>query len=406
MIRLNIQRVLFIFLFGTIVHSKAEAQNNFLKSNRSLTEVLKILSKKENVFINFNPEVTNRIQIKDVSLDKNAIELLNSLLANHDLEIKKASRNFLYVIPIQKIIIKGCVKEKERNKKLSDINVLIDGKSSVRTDVNGCFSFSVPKGHHKLKIENKFYYPKLVNKSFVASTSVVIELKKKESKKKTVIIQIMCEKEEVYMPYVNKTLADSSLKHRLILPDTLAFINSKDLIPKHPLATNSSNYALKSNLIMWGLASPNLTIEKKIDQNVTVELSLGGEFGNSKHNDKSISYLIQPEVRYWLFRSFKGAFIGFHMYYAQFSKSNIVYPFQRRGTSNYDREGYLYGMGASCGYRCLIDKHWHIEATVGAGNIHLAYDKITWNNSLNNKKCLGYNYFGLTKAAINLVYGF
>jgi hypothetical protein len=49
---------------------------------------------------------------------------------------------------------------------------------------------------------------------------------------------------------------------------------------------------------LWGLATPNLAIEKRINKNVTAELSIGVKPGDSEHDEKSVSYLIQPEIRY------------------------------------------------------------------------------------------------------------
>jgi len=186
-------------------------------------------------------------------------------------------------------------------------------------------------------------------------------------------------------------------------PDSLRKEATTDIL----LLKSSPKYALKSNLILWGLASPNLAVERKINENFTAELLLGLKVGKAKQDKQSISYLIQPEIRYWLSRSFSGTSIGYHIYYAHYGAGDIVFPFQRKGLSGDNQyEGHLYGMGASLGYQWSINKHWNIEAVAGAGYTHLAYDKITWNNSWKNKKSLGYNYWGLTKASINLVYAF
>ena len=390
-------------MFCISFQSAAQNQSRVSKSKKSLTEVLQMISKRKKVHINFNPELTNRLYISDVSADKNAIELLNQLLVNYDLEIKKAASDYLYVRPLQKYLLNGRLRDKESKSPLYNFTVSFDGKAFTHTDIDGNFSFSLSKGNHIVAVKEKTYYPQTVNILMNSARNVIIELKKKEKKEKKVLLQAIHKDCNMKTPIINRSLSDSLLTQQPSMPDTLPHCYRRDLMPMSPLPTYSYNYALKTNLILWGLATPNLAIEKKVNKNVTVELSIEVKPGDSKHDGKSISYLIQPEVRYWLSRSFNGAFIGFHMYYAQFSKSNIVYPFQRRGTSNYDREGYFYGMGASCGYRRLIDKHWSIEATIGAGNVHLAYDKITWNNSWKNKKSLDYNYFGLTKAAINLV---
>ncbi|WP_073398830.1 DUF3575 domain-containing protein [Bacteroides luti] len=394
-------------MFGISFHSEAQSRSCVSKNEKTLTEVLQMISKKKAVYINFNPKVTNRIYIKDVSSDKNEIKSLNNLLVDYDLEIKSAGLNFLYISPIQKILIKGCLKEKGLNKRLSDIVVTLDGKYTARTDMNGNFSFSILKGNHKLTIRDKAYYPVTMSLSKINPKNILIKLDKKKVKVlPPVISDVQTEKEKMQIPLINNVVSDSSLVQKPDIPDALPNYYKSNSTYILPLPAISPMYVLKSNLVMWEQINPNIAFEYKLSENVTAEISVGLKIGNNKNNGKSISYLIQPEIRYWLSNSFNGFFIGFHMYYAQFSKNNMVYLFQRRGTSNYDREGYLYGMGASCGYQFSINKHWRIEATAGAGNIHLAYDKMTWNNSFNNKKSLDYNYFGLTKAAINLVYAF
>ncbi|MBP1631627.1 MAG: hypothetical protein H6Q15_2520, partial [Bacteroidetes bacterium] len=352
-------------------------------------------------------ELTNRLYISDVSADKNAIELLNQLLVNYDLEIKKAASDYLYVRPLQKYILSGRLKDKESRSPLYNFTVSVDGKAFTRTDIDGNFSFSLCKGNHIVAVKEKTYYPMTVNILMNSTRNVIIELKQKKKKEKKVVLQAIHKNSNINSPSINKSLSDSLLVQRRPILDTLPDFYGKNLMPMLSLPTNANNYALKTNLILWGLASPNLAIEKRVNKNVSIELSIGVKTGDSEHDGKSVSYLIQPEIRYWFSRSFNGGYLGYHLYYSHFGAENMIFPFQRKGLSNSEwYAGYLYGMGIAGGYQWVLNKHWHIEATAGVGYVHLAYDKITWNNSWNSKKRLDYNYFGLTKAAINLVYVF
>jgi hypothetical protein len=95
------------------------------------------------------------------------------------------------------------------------------------------------------------------------------------------------------------------------------------------------------------------------------------------------------------------------MYYSNYGAGDIIFPFQRKGLPNdLFYEGYLYGMGASVGYQKRINKHFAVEGVIGTGYIHLSYDQISWNSSWHNKKSLDYNYWGLTKAEVNIAYLF
>ncbi|MBP1631640.1 MAG: hypothetical protein H6Q15_2533, partial [Bacteroidetes bacterium] len=352
-------------------------------------------------------ELTNRLYISDVSADKNAIELLNQLLVNYDLEIKKAASDYLYVRPLQKYLLNGRLRDKESKSPLYNFTVYFDGKAFTRTDIDGNFSFSLSKGNHIVAVKEKTYYPQTVNILMNSARSVIIELKKKEKKEKKVVVQAIHKNSNINNPSINKSLSDSLLAKQCPIIDVLPDSSRINLMPMLSLPTYANNYALKTNLILWGLATPNLAIEKKVNKNVTVELLIGVKPGDSEHDGKSVSYLIQPEIRYWFSRSFNGGYLGYHLYYSHFGAENMIFPFQRKGLSNSEwYAGYLYGMGVACGYQWALNKHLHLEATAGVGYVHLAYDKITWNNSWNNNKSLDYNYFGLTKAAINLVYIF
>ena len=408
MARISVQYLLLcLLIFGLSFQSAAQSQSRVAKNKKTLTEVLQMISKRKKVHINFNPELTNRLYISDVSADKNAIELLNQLLVNYDLEIKKAASDYLYVRPLQKYSLNGRIKDKESKSPLYNFTVSIDGKAFTHTDIDGNFSFSLSKGNHIVAVKEKTYYPQTVNILMNSARSIIIELKKKEKKEKKMVLQTVHKNSNINDPSKNKSLSDSLLaKQRLIL-DTLPDSSKRNLMPMLSLPINANNYALKTNLILWGLASPNLAIEKKINKNVSIELSLGIKPGDSEHDGKSVSYLIQPEIRYWFSRSFNGGYLGYHLYYSHFGAENMIFPFQRKGLSNSEwYAGYLYGMGITCGYQWALNKHLHIEAAAGVGYVHLIYDKITWNNSWNNNKSLDYNYFGFTKAAINLVYAF
>ena len=398
-------------MFGISFQSEAQNQSRVSKSKKTLTEVLRIISKRQKVHINFNPQVTDRLYIKDVSADKNVIVSLNQLLVNYDLEIKEAASDYLYVRPLQKFLLNGRLKDKESKSPLYNFTVTVDGKAFTRTDVDGTFSFSLSKGNHIVAVKEKTYYPQTVNILMKSARNIIIELNRKEKKEKKVVLHTIHntihKESKTNNPSTNKSLSDSLLVQQRSMSDTLSDSNRRNLMPVLPLPTYSHNYALKTNLILWGLASPNLAIEKKINKNVTVELSVGLKIGDSEHDGKSVSYLIEPEIRYWFSRSFNGGYLGYHLYYSHFGAENMIFPFQRKGLSNSEwYAGYLYGMGIACGYQWALNKHLHIEATAGVGYVHLAYDKITWNDSWNNNKSLDYNYFGLTKAAINLVYAF
>jgi len=247
MARIKTSFFICVFMLSVNAHLGAQDKNSVIKNKKLLTEVLQIISKKQKKHINYNPAVTNSIYIKDVSNDKNAIELLNKLLINNDLEIKKAGSNYLYVKPLQKILLKGCVKNKETKSSLSNISVFIDAETNTRTDANGNFSFTLRKGNHKLTFKDKSYYPKTMSISLVAPTNYIIELKKIEQKK--VKPQTIYKETKIQDPSINIALSDSLPVQQSYYtsPDSLRNEATTDIL----LLKSSPKYALKSNLILW-----------------------------------------------------------------------------------------------------------------------------------------------------------
>lgn len=152
--------------------------------------------------------------------------------------------------------------------------------------------------------------------------------------------------------------------------------------------------ALKSNTIYWMAAMPNLGIEVRLSDSFSLNLS-GNYVPFHLNNRLSLKHWgVQPELRYWFCKSFKGHFIGVHGHYGEYSTIRKDYRFN----------GNLYGVGGNYGYQWLLSPRWSLEAEIGLGYTRLQYDKLL------NKKCgthlgiVNKNNFGLTKVAVNFIY--
>lgn len=67
-------------------------------------------------------------------------------------------------------------------------------------------------------------------------------------------------------------------------------------------------------------------------------------------------------------------------------------------------EGYLYGGGIGYGYQWILSPRWNFEASLGAGFARIHYDIYPCaecGTKLGEGK---YNYWGVTKAALSLIY--
>ena len=78
-------------------------------------------------------------------------------------------------------------------------------------------------------------------------------------------------------------------------------------------STAIAQVGIKTNLLGWTTASPNLSLEWGIGKKSTLNIS--GSFNPFRFSDgKQRKYwLVQPEYRYWFCEKFNGHFLGFHV---------------------------------------------------------------------------------------------
>lgn len=174
---------------------------------------------------------------------------------------------------------------------------------------------------------------------------------------------------------------------------------------------HAQDVALKTNIVSDALLSPNLAVEVGLAPKWT--LNTAAQFNLWTINEhKWRHWLVQPEVRYWFCRRFQGHFLGLHAIGGEYNFGNIDIDAKFLGSDFRplkDRryEGWGAGAGVGYGYDWIIGRHWNIEAEIGIGWIYTRFDAYPC-AECGTKLESGrhHNYFGPTKAAINLVYLF
>ncbi len=143
-------------------------------------------------------------------------------------------------------------------------------------------------------------------------------------------------------------------------------------------------------------------------------LDLSGEFNawTFSDNKRWKHWFVQPEARYWFCDRFAGHFVGAHLHGGQYNVGGLDMGFSMLGTDfgklkDYRFQGWFVGAGVAYGYAWVLGRHWNLEAEIGLGYSYTRYSQF---------KCAGcgkmlksnrpHNYFGPTKAAINVVYVF
>ncbi|MDR1056228.1 MAG: DUF3575 domain-containing protein [Prevotellaceae bacterium] len=174
---------------------------------------------------------------------------------------------------------------------------------------------------------------------------------------------------------------------------------------KQNASSDLQRFAIKTNFLYDMTGTVNLGVEFGLSYNLSLDVS--GNINQWKYStDSQLKHiLIQPELRYWLKERFNGHFFGVHLHYANFNIGGIeVGLFHLKGI-RYD--GNLFGGGLSYGYRMVVSKNVHIEATAGLGYANLAYN--VYYKKTGIKSGPGYesrNWFGPTKIGLNFIYVF
>lgn len=170
--------------------------------------------------------------------------------------------------------------------------------------------------------------------------------------------------------------------------------------------------ALKTNLVGDALLSPNAAFEIGLAPRWTFDVSGQFNFWTLSHNRRWKHWVVQPEIRYWLCDRFAGHFVGVHLLGGEYNVGGVNIPvsflgsdFKKLKDTRY--QGWFGGLGVAYGYDWVLSEHWNLEAELGIGWTYTRYDRF---------RCAGcgkkieknkpHNYFGVTKAAINLVYLF
>lgn len=176
------------------------------------------------------------------------------------------------------------------------------------------------------------------------------------------------------------------------------------------LSSSAQKVALKTNLLYDALLTPDLGVEVKVAPQWTLDLT--GNLNAWKVNDRRWKqWSVQPEARYWFCQAFSGHFLAAHLIGGQYNFGNLPLGFNFLGTDfsklrDNRYQGWMGGAGIAYGYSWILDRHWNLEAEIGVGWIYTHYDKYPCAVCGTKLGSGHHNYFGPTKAAINLEYVF
>jgi hypothetical protein len=166
-----------------------------------------------------------------------------------------------------------------------------------------------------------------------------------------------------------------------------------------------AKFALKTNILEWATATPNLGAEVTLSRHWSLELAGSVNPFKFSDNKKWKHYQGTLEARYWLRESMNGHFFGVHVGGGEFNIAGIRVPFWGfKKDSRY--EGWHVRAGVTYGYHWALNHHWSIEALLGLGVIHTNYDKFECKNCGKFDGNHNKTFFAPTRLALNLVYTF
>lgn len=163
---------------------------------------------------------------------------------------------------------------------------------------------------------------------------------------------------------------------------------------------------MKTNFLHWAVAgTPNLGLEVAPHARWSIDLSGGyNRWGDSQSQQKLWHWAVVPEARYWLCEAFNGHFFGVHAVVGGYNAGgNDLYGLLPR-LKDHRYQGYGYGGGLTYGYAWTLTPRLNLEMSLGAGYVHLDYDKFPCVKCGSLLASETHHHWGITKATLSLVY--
>lgn len=189
-------------------------------------------------------------------------------------------------------------------------------------------------------------------------------------------------------------------------------LHAQEEAPTAPETREHPYVALKTNVASDAFANINLGGEVQVAPRWSLDLTGDVNFWKFSDGKRWKHWIALPEARYWFCDVGGGSFVAAHLIGGQYNIGHVDMDFKLLGTDfgklkDNRFQGWMVGAGLGYGYDWILGRHWNLEAEIGLGWVYTRYDQY---------RCKGcgqavtkdkpHNYFGVTKAAINIVYLF
>lgn len=119
-------------------------------------------------------------------------------------------------------------------------------------------------------------------------------------------------------------------------------------------------YSVRTNLLGWATATPNIGFGIDFNRKVSLDLTLNvNPLKTPKFSTSGIA--LQQGLRFWFLESNIGTFLGVHLTEAVYDVGNAKTTYK----------GFLGGVGFSVGYSWLLSKRWNVGVELGASVLYM-----------------------------------
>lgn len=115
--------------------------------------------------------------------------------------------------------------------------------------------------------------------------------------------------------------------------------------------------ALRTNLLEWGVASPNFGAEFPLGNNVSLECMASASPWHIKEDLYFRHIRFQPELKYWFQTLLSHHYIGVTAFYSYFDV----------GIGKKAFYGDAFAAGLTYGYHWILSRRWNLELAAGVG---------------------------------------
>ncbi len=197
------------------------------------------------------------------------------------------------------------------------------------------------------------------------------------------------------------------MSHRTYMIAMKKMLCAAMLLVLATLQAAAQGVALKTNALYWATTTPNIGLEVQTGRKHTAQIFYGLNPWAFSESKKVRHWLLQPEYRYWFCQSFNGWFVGAHLMGGQFNAGGVKLPVSILDDFEDRRyEGWFVGGGLTAGYQWPLSKHWNLETSIGLGYDYIKYDQFRCGECGEKTESGHANYWGVTKAAVSIMYMF